>query len=116
MPFAAHIDAISLLTKAFANGVKSDAIAEAKSSATGGDIGGLLGLHISNADLADLLNGTALSKTLTGVLQKAGVPTELHIFKEGGHGFGIERAAGLPAGRWWPPLARDWMTRIGMLD
>jgi hypothetical protein len=72
----AHIDAISLLTKAFANGVKSDAIAEAKSSATGGDIGGLLGLHISNADLADLLNGTALSKTLTGVLQKAGVPTD----------------------------------------
>jgi acetyl esterase/lipase len=49
-------------------------------------------------------------------LHEAGVPTELHIFKEGGHGFGIERAAGLPAGRWWPPLARDWMTRIGMLD
>jgi len=72
----AHIDAISLLTKAFADGVKSDAIAEAKSNATGGDIGGLLGLHISNADLADLLNGTALSKTLTGVLEKAGVPTD----------------------------------------
>jgi hypothetical protein len=70
----AHIDAISLLTKAFADGVKSDAIAEAKSSATGGDIGGLLGVHISNADLAGLLNGTALSSTLTGVLQKAGVP------------------------------------------
>ena len=72
----AHIDAISLLTKAFADGVKSDAIAEAKSNATGGDIGGLLGLHISNADLADLLNGMALSKTLTGVLEKAGVPTD----------------------------------------
>ena len=72
----AHIDAISLLTKAFANGVKSDAVAEAKSSATGGDVGGLLGIHISNADLADLLNGTALSKTLTGVLQKAGVLTD----------------------------------------
>src|SRR5439155_390635 len=47
----AHIDAISLLPKAFGNGVKSEAIAEAKSSATGGDVGGLLGMHISNADL-----------------------------------------------------------------
>ena len=27
-------------------------------------------------NLADLLNGTALSKTLTGVLEKAGVPTD----------------------------------------
>ena len=72
----AHIDAISLLTKAFADGVKSDAIAQAQSSATRGDVGGLLGIHISNADLADLLNGTALSKTLTGVLQKAGVPAD----------------------------------------
>jgi hypothetical protein len=70
----AHIDAISLLTKAFADGVKNDAIAEASSHATRGDVGGLLGLHISNADLADLLNGNALTSTLTGVLQKAGVP------------------------------------------
>jgi len=69
----AHIDAISLLTKAFADGVKSDAIAEASSHATRGDIGGLLGLHISNNDLAGLLNGTALSSTLQGVLTKAGV-------------------------------------------
>ncbi|MGZ4206503.1 MAG: hypothetical protein ACXVQ6_01235 [Actinomycetota bacterium] len=69
----AHIDAINLSTTAFADGVKNDAIAKASSSATGGNIGGLLGVHISNQDLADLLNGTAGTSTVTKALTQAGL-------------------------------------------
>src|SRR5205823_13445338 len=47
----AHIDAIKLITKAFADGVKADSIASAEQSVTGGNLGGLLGLHIANQDL-----------------------------------------------------------------
>jgi hypothetical protein len=69
----AHVDAINLGTKAFADGVKSDAIAEATNNVVGGDLGGLLGIHISNADLVDLLNGTAVTSTLQKVLTNAGL-------------------------------------------
>jgi hypothetical protein len=73
----AHIDAINLATKAFANGVKADSIASAVQSITGGNLGGLLGLHIANQDLADLLNGTALTSTLQQVLKQANLPANL---------------------------------------
>jgi hypothetical protein len=67
----AHLDAIDLATKAFANGVKSDAIAEATSNATKGNLAGLLNIHVSNSDLADLLSGNALVNTLTSSLTNA---------------------------------------------
>ena len=73
----AHIDAINLATKAFADGVKADSIASAVQSITGGNLGGLLGLHIANQDLADLLNGNALSSTLQQVLKQANLPANL---------------------------------------
>ena len=47
-------------------------------------------------------------------LKRAGVPAEMHLYKEGGHGFGIERAAGLPAAG-WINLCEAWMRRIGVL-
>jgi len=47
-------------------------------------------------------------------LKRAGVPAEMHIFRDGGHGFGIERVAGLPASA-WPDLCEKWLGRIGML-
>jgi acetyl esterase/lipase len=47
-------------------------------------------------------------------LKKAGVPAELHIFRNGGHGFGIDRVAGMPAVV-WPELCTRWMVQIGML-
>jgi hypothetical protein len=73
----AHVDAINLATKAFADGVKADSIASAVQSITGGNLGGLLGLHISNGDLADLLNGKALTSTLQQVLKQANVPANV---------------------------------------
>ncbi|MEF2071345.1 alpha/beta hydrolase [Consotaella sp. CSK11QG-6] len=47
-------------------------------------------------------------------LKKAGVPTELHIFRDGGHGFGIAGAGDKPA-RKWPMLCRWWLKQIGVL-
>jgi len=40
-------------------------------------------------------------------LKAAGVPAELHVFPEGGHGFGIARAAGKPV-EVWPDLFLRW--------
>ena len=46
-------------------------------------------------------------------LQKAGVPTEMHLYARGGHAFGL-RATNLPIGR-WPQLVEQWLHTIGML-
>ncbi len=41
-------------------------------------------------------------------LRQAGVPAELHIFMEGGHGFGIKDKAYRPVDG-WPPLLALWL-------
>lgn len=41
-------------------------------------------------------------------LRRAGVPTELHVFPRGGHGFGTRGIAGLTTAA-WPRLALDWI-------
>ena len=46
-------------------------------------------------------------------LKKAGVPAELHVFADGGHGYGL-RDTGEPAAG-WPRLMADWMRQIGVL-
>ncbi|MDP3736476.1 MAG: alpha/beta hydrolase [Hyphomonadaceae bacterium] len=46
-------------------------------------------------------------------LKAAGVPAELHVFPEGGHGFGIARAAGKPV-EVWPDLFLRWGRARGM--
>ena len=46
-------------------------------------------------------------------LQKAGAPTEMHLYAKGGHAFGL-RATNLPIGR-WPQLVEQWLHTIGML-
>ena len=45
-------------------------------------------------------------------LRVAHIPTEMHIFEEGGHGFGLRKAQGLPAA-YWPDLLLHWMARCG---
>ena len=47
-------------------------------------------------------------------LRAAKVPVELHIFEEGGHGFGIYLARGKPAAA-WPELFLTWARRRGFL-
>ncbi len=48
-------------------------------------------------------------------LHRAGVPAELHIFRDGGHGFGIRAAGEKPVGE-WPALLSDWLGAIGMAE
>ena len=45
-------------------------------------------------------------------LKRAGVPAELHVYAEGGHGYGLRRTK-LPVTR-WPELVEEWMKTIGM--
>jgi acetyl esterase/lipase len=48
-------------------------------------------------------------------LHQAGVQAELHIFREGDHGFGIRDTRQLPVSN-WPRLAVEWMKAIGVLN
>ena len=45
-------------------------------------------------------------------LQKAGVPSEIHIFETGGHGFGLR---GTPETQQWPALFQAWLKKTGIL-
>lgn len=47
-------------------------------------------------------------------LREAGVPVELHLYPEGGHGYGLRPAVGEVA-RAWPGLALRWLSTIKML-
>lgn len=47
-------------------------------------------------------------------LRAAHVPAEMHIFEEGGHGFGIRLAAGKPA-FYWPDLLLHWLAQHGIV-
>lgn len=42
------------------------------------------------------------------------VPAEMHVFEEGGHGFGLRFAVGKPVAA-WPDLVLAWMDRKGFL-
>ena len=46
-------------------------------------------------------------------LKNAGAPVEMHLFTEGGHGYGL-RKTGLPVAD-WPVLAETWLRTIKML-
>ena len=47
-------------------------------------------------------------------LKKAGVPVEMHLYAQGGHGFGL-RPSKFPISR-WPQLAETWLGTIGMVQ
>ena len=46
-------------------------------------------------------------------LKKAGVPVEMHLYAQGGHGFGL-RPSKFPISG-WPQLVETWLGTIGML-
>lgn len=52
------------------------------------------------------------SLMMYAALHKAGVQVEMHIFREGPHGMGLNRFA--PDAK-WPDLLKDWMTNLGLL-
>lgn len=57
--------------------------------------------------------GGAQTAILYLALRKAGVPTEMHVWAEGGHGYGI-RPGTLPHTT-WPLRAADWLKVRGFL-
>lgn len=59
-------------------------------------------------------DGSQESLALALALRKARVPVELHVYREGGHGFGV-RDTGIPTGGWKDRFA-DWMGSLGHLD
>ncbi len=46
-------------------------------------------------------------------MRRAGVPCELHIFKDGGHGFAIRETAGKPVSA-WTGLCEAWLATLGI--
>jgi dipeptidyl aminopeptidase/acylaminoacyl peptidase len=46
-------------------------------------------------------------------LRKAGVPAEMHVFKDGAHGTGLAQQD--QALREWPTLLANWLRASGML-
>ena len=46
-------------------------------------------------------------------MKAAELDSELHIFQQGGHGFGIQRAQGTAAR--WPELCHVWLENLGMV-
>jgi acetyl esterase/lipase len=62
----------------------------------------------------DHVDGVQQSLAYYVALQKAGVPTEMHLYANGGHAFGL-RPSKLPIAQ-WPGLVETWLATIGMLD
>ncbi|HWA08579.1 MAG TPA: alpha/beta hydrolase [Opitutaceae bacterium] len=58
-------------------------------------------------------NGSENAVYLYLALKKAGVPSELHVYGEGGHGYGIR--PGTAPHATWPARVADWMAQRGLL-
>ncbi|WP_454832248.1 alpha/beta hydrolase [Pseudoxanthomonas wuyuanensis] len=54
---------------------------------------------------------SANSLRMHAALRAASVPVEMHLYSQGGHGFGVRETAGLPVAL-WPQLALRWMQSI----
>jgi len=52
------------------------------------------------------------SLRMYAALQKAGVRSELHVFDQGGHGFGLRAIAGKDVAA-WPALVESWAQHVG---
>lgn len=53
------------------------------------------------------------SLALYRALRDARVPAELHIYDQGGHGFGVRKNAGAVSS--WPERCAEWMKHRGIL-
>jgi len=55
----------------------------------------------------------ANSLSMFAALEAAEVPAEMHIYQEGGHGFGFSLPGDMPASH-WPDAFEAWARRVGM--
>lgn len=61
----------------------------------------------------DPMNPVENSLVYAAALRKAGVPSEIHIFANGGHAFGLRRIDSTATA--WPTLAEAWLKAIGVI-
>jgi len=61
----------------------------------------------------DHVDGVEQALAYYVALQKAGVPTEMHLYAQGGHAFALRKSK-LPIGQ-WPQLVETWLHTIGVL-
>jgi dipeptidyl aminopeptidase/acylaminoacyl peptidase len=61
----------------------------------------------------DDIDGVEQSVAYYIALQKAHVPTEMHLYAQGGHAFGLRRTE-FPITE-WPQLVETWLATIGMI-
>lgn len=66
-------------------------------------------VHAEDDDVVPVEN----SLRLHAALRTAKVPVELHLFVNGGHGFGLRKAVGKPVEA-WPDLWRAWARTVGL--
>jgi acetyl esterase/lipase len=62
----------------------------------------------------DYVDGVEQSLAYYMALKKANVPTEMHLYAQGGHAFGLRRSK-LPIAQ-WPRLVETWLGTIGMME
>lgn len=66
-------------------------------------------VHAEDDDVVPVDN----SLRLHAALRARAVPVELHLFANGGHGFGLRKAVGKPIEA-WPELWRAWARTVGL--
>ena len=59
------------------------------------------------------MDGVQQALTYFAALKRAGVPTEMHLYAQGGHAFGLRRTSKPITA--WTDLADAWMRTIGVL-
>lgn len=60
----------------------------------------------------DHVDGVEQALTYYIALKQAGVPVEMHLYAQGGHGFGLRRSQ-FPISE-WPQLVEKWLATIGV--
>lgn len=66
-------------------------------------------LHAEDDDVVPVEN----SLILRAALKEKGIPVETHLFRHGGHGFGLRKAIGKPVAA-WPEMWREWARGTGL--
>ncbi len=66
-------------------------------------------LHAEDDDVVPVEN----TLRLRGGLKACRIPLEMHLFANGGHGFGLRKAVGKPV-EVWPDLWRNWARTVGL--
>lgn len=66
-------------------------------------------LHAEDDDVVPVEN----TLRLRAGLKARGIPLEMHLFANGGHGFGLRKAVGKPV-QAWPELWRAWARTVGL--